>query len=94
MTGKAPLQGKWVDVNRGDLERPVVRSLYVAKEFAKSRSDDFFAATPPSEALRMFLSHAASGRSSSRGGREVLVVDARKAHLHAPAERDVCGLAA
>ncbi len=64
MTGKAPLQGKWVDVNKGGLERPVVRSRYVAKEFANVRSDDFFAANPPLVALRMILSHVASGRSS------------------------------
>jgi hypothetical protein len=86
-TGKKPLQSKWVDVNKGDLKRPVVRSRFVAKEFADKRSDEFFAATPPLEALRMLLSHAATGRKTSRGGRKVLVVDARKAHLHAPAER-------
>ena len=88
VTGKAPLQGKWVDVNKGDLERPVVRSRYVAKEFANTKSDDFFSPTPPLEALRLLLSHAASGRSSSTGGRKILVVDARKAHLHAFAERN------
>jgi hypothetical protein len=86
-TGKKPLQSKWVDVNKGDLKRPVVRSRFVAKEFADKRSDEFFAATPPLEALRMLLSHAATGRRSSKGGRKILVVDARKAHLHAPAER-------
>ena len=89
VTGKAPLQGKWVDVNKGDLERPVVRSRYVAKEFANTKSDDFFSPTPPLEALRLLLSHAASGRSSSTGGRKILVVDARKAHLHAFAERNL-----
>jgi hypothetical protein len=86
-TGKKPLQSKWVDVNKGDLKRPVVRSRFVAKEFADKRSDEFFAATPPLEALRMLLSHAATGRQSSKRGRKILVVDARKAHLHAPAER-------
>jgi hypothetical protein len=86
-TGKRPLQSKWVDVNKGDLKRPVVRSRFVAKEFADKRSDEFFAATPPLEALRMLLSHVASGRRSGKGGRKVLVIDARKAHLHALAER-------
>jgi hypothetical protein len=90
LTGRAPLQGKWVDVNKGDFSRPVIRSRYVAKEFADKRSDEFFAATPPLEALRMVISHAASGRRSSRGGRKILVIDARKAHLHAMAERAVC----
>jgi hypothetical protein len=86
-TGKRPLQSKWVDVNKGDFLRPVVRSRFVAKEFADKRSDEFFAATPPLEALRMILSHAASGRKSGKGGRKILVIDARKAHLHAMAER-------
>jgi hypothetical protein len=47
LTGRAPLQGKWVDVSKGDFARPVIRSRYVAKEFADKRSDEFFAATPP-----------------------------------------------
>ena len=87
VTGKAPLQGKCVDVNKGDLEKPVARSRYVAKEFANTKSDDVFSPTPPLEALRLLLSHAASGRSSSTGGRKIRAVDARKAHLHAFAER-------
>ena len=82
-TGRAPLQGKWVDVNKGDVANPVVRSRYVAKEFANQRDDEFFAATPPLEALRLLLSHAASGRQTGKGGRQVLVLDALKAHLHA-----------
>ena len=68
--GKAPLQGKWVDVNHGDFEKPVPP-------------------TPPMEALRLLLSHVASGRSSRSGGRTILVVDARKAHLQASAERNL-----
>ncbi len=89
VTGKALLQGKWIDVTKSALERPVVGSRYVAKEFASTRSDDFFAATPPLEALRMLLSRAASGLTTGRGGRELLIMDALKAHLHAPAERNV-----
>ena len=30
-TGKAPLKGKWVDVNKGDRARPVIRCRWVAK---------------------------------------------------------------
>ena len=37
----------------------------------------------------MMISHAASGRSHGRGGRKLLVIDARKAHLHAMAEQEV-----
>jgi hypothetical protein len=69
-TGKKPLQPNWVDVNWGDLKRPVVRSRCAAKEFADKRSDKFFAATPPLEALRMLLSHAAGGRRTSKGGKK------------------------
>jgi hypothetical protein len=76
-----------VDVNKGDLTRPVVRSRFVAKELADKRSDEFFAATPPLEALRMLLSHTASGRRTGKGGRNILVIDTRKAHLHALADR-------
>jgi hypothetical protein len=71
-TGKTPLQSKWVDVNKGDLKRPVVRSRFVAKQFADKRSGEFFAATPPLEALRMLVSHAATGRRKGRrGGRSL-----------------------
>ena len=87
--GQASLQGKWVDINKGDWERPVVRSRDVAKEFANTKSDDFFSPTPPLEALRLFLSHAGSGKSSSTGGCKVLVTDSRKAHLHAFAKRNL-----
>ena len=88
-TGKSPLKGKWVDVNKGDRERPIIRCRWVAKEFATYKSAEFFAATPPLEALRMLVSHAASGRQNGLGGRKLLVIDARKAHLHAMAEREV-----
>jgi len=81
-TGKRPLGGKWVDVNKGDTARPDVRSRYVAKEIAFRRSDDFFAATPPLEALRMLLSNVASSKNL-----RVLVLDARKAHLHSTVNR-------
>jgi hypothetical protein len=37
----------------------------------------------------MMISHAASGRCHGRGGRKLLAIDARKAHLHAMAEREV-----
>eukprot|EP00974_Lingulodinium_polyedra_P058219 5607920-Lingulodinium_polyedra.AAC.1 len=37
----------------------------------------------------MLISHAASGRAHGRGGAKILVIDARKAHLHATPVRDV-----
>ena len=35
------------------------------------------------------ISSVASGRRSGRGGKKILVVDARKAHLHAMADREL-----
>jgi hypothetical protein len=81
-TGKKPIGTRWIDVNKGDRIRPEVRSRLVAQEIAHYRSDDFYAATPPLEALRMLLSEVASKRGS-----KLLVMDARKAHLHAMADR-------
>ena len=87
--GSRPGQGV-VDVNTGDLETPVMRGRHVAKEFANTKSDDFFSPTPPLEALRLLLSLA-----KLLGGRQALevakswYVDARKAHLHAFAERNL-----
>jgi hypothetical protein len=84
-TGKAPIGSKWVDVNKGDETKPQIRSRFVVKEIATYKSDDFFAATPPLESLRLLLSLAAS----EGNGVKVEVLDARKAHLHAFADRTV-----
>ena len=84
-TGKAPIGSKWVDVNKGDATKPLIRSRFVVKEIATYKTDDFFAATPPLEALRLLLSMAASTGHDIK----VEVLDARKAHLHAFADRTV-----
>ena len=89
VTGKGPLGGRWVDVNKGDTQRPNVRCRYVAKDIAFKKSDDFFAAMPPLEVLRMLISQAATGRTSGRGGKKILVIDAKKAHLHAVPDREI-----
>ena len=84
-TGRAPIGSKWVDVNKGDAVRPVIRSRFVVKEIATYKSDDFFAATPPLEAFRLLLSLAASSGKDTK----IEVLDARKAHLHVFADRTV-----
>ena len=83
--------GKWVDRNKGDVAKPNLRSRYVACEVATYRDDSMFAATPPLEALRLLLSHAAERgpRGGTRGPKKVLLMDVRKAHLHAESERTV-----
>ena len=60
-----------------------------------------FAATPPFEALRLLLSHAASygdpssisargDRSAMRHCRSLLIADVSRAFFEAPAKRDLC----
>lgn len=63
-TGKAPIAVHWVDVNKGDSTKPNYRSRLAAKEFNTGVNPDLYAATPPSECLRLMLSLLASGRKS------------------------------
>ena len=89
-TGKKPIGGKWVDVNKGGAAHPDVRSRYVAKELATYKADLLFhSSTPPLEAMRLLMSHTASGRSHGKGGKKMMLLDARKAHLHALATREI-----
>ena len=50
-TGKAPLKARWVDIDKGTR----YRSRWVAKQFKGSDSEEWFAATPPIEALRALI---------------------------------------
>ena len=88
VTGRKPLGGRWVCSNKGDRRRPDVRARWCAKDVATYKTDAFFAATPPLEAMRLILSEAASQGTRGRG-LKVQLLDAKKAHLHAPAVRPV-----
>ena len=88
-TGKRPIGGRWVDINKGGPTNPLIRCRYVAQEVAHFKDDDFFAAMPPLEALRMLISEAATNRKPSQLGKKLLVIDARKAHLHVTAVREL-----
>ena len=87
-TGRKPIGGRWVCCNKGDRENPDIRARWCAKEVATYKSDAFFAATPPLEAMRLILSEAAS---RGRKGQELKVqlLDAKKAHLHVPCVRPI-----
>ena len=52
-TGKAPIAVRWVDINKGDSSNPNYRSRLVAKEFNTGPCPELYAATPPSECLRL-----------------------------------------
>lgn len=87
-TGKMPIRGKWVNVNKQDEKNPLIRSRYVACEVNTYRDESLYASTPPLEALRFLLSWTAT-RSRAQPKNNILLVDVRKAHLHADAEREV-----
>ena len=65
-TGKGPIAVRWVDINKGDSEHPNYRSRLVAKEFNTGVCPELYAATPPSECLRLMLSLVASGQTHVR----------------------------
>ena len=90
--GKAPITVKWVDVNKGDEQNPKYRSRLVAREIRKPGEDSIFAPTPPLEALRTVLSHAATdmpGRKKhvrdevSDDRTQVSVIDIKRAYFNA-----------
>ena len=92
-TGKSPIKVRWVDVNKGDEQNPDDRSRLVAMEFKTDSSADWFSGTPPLEALRFLCSDWATldqGLGKERGqDRCMIIVDVKKAHLKAPATREV-----
>ena len=52
-TGKSPIWTRWIDINKGDATKVNYRSRLVAKEFKVDVRPDLFAATPPTECLRL-----------------------------------------
>ena len=55
LTGKQPIGTRWIDVNKGDSLKPNYRSRLVAKEYKVDVRPDLFAATPPTECLRLLF---------------------------------------
>ena len=82
-----PVSLRWVDVVKGDGS---TRSRLVARDFKDlgRHRDDFFAATPPLEAVRAMWSTAAT-KSSNGPVKKVMMIDAMKAHLHPRCKEDV-----
>ena len=81
-TGQAPIATRWIDVNKGDAARPNYRSRLVAKEFKTDINPELYAATPPSESLRLILSKLASNRKM-----ELMYADVSRAYFYAKAVR-------
>ena len=63
-TGKAPISTKWIDTDKGE----EYRSRWVARDFKDSKTDEYFAATPPWEMIKLLVSLAASQKGSKGKG--------------------------
>ena len=85
-TGKAPIAVRWVDINKGDRSNPNYRSRLVAKEFNTGVCPELYAATPPSECLRLMLSLVASNKQP---GTSPMYADVSRAYFYARAVRPV-----
>ena len=89
-TGADPIRTRWIDVNKGNAEKPDYRSRLVAQEIKKDTTEDIFAAAPPVEAEKMLIAIVRSGLGVKRGKRMKLdFIDVRRAYFHTNARRRV-----
>ena len=81
VTGKGPIGVRWIDTDKGKgvAEKEKHRSRLVAQQFNTGPADDMFAATPPTETLKMVISEAATGRG--RGRKALMVSDVSRAYF-------------
>jgi hypothetical protein len=87
-TGGKIINARWVRVNKGPKEKPIVRCRLVAMEFNNTEiRDDLFAGTPPLYAVKIVISYAASHGSES--GIKIMLVDVKCAFVYGEATRDV-----
>ena len=82
VTGKSPIGTRWIDINKGDSTKTNYRSRLVAKEFKVDVRPDLFAATPPTECLRLLLSKASEHKDN-----KVLYIDVSRAYFYAKSVR-------
>ena len=95
--GQEAFEREFGRIATGGLDTFGVRCRWVVNEAADHRSDQFCAATPPLEALRLIWSEAATGsppagvsRCGTALGGNVRLLGVNEAHLRAPVVRDVC----
>ena len=85
-TGGKVIGTKWINVNKGDIDRPNIRCGLVGKEFRTTPDDALYASTPPFEALRVILSGAATWDRDG-GEREIMINDVSRTYFYAEATR-------
>lgn len=85
------IKTRWIDINKGDKQNPVMRSRLVGKEFNDGADNEMFAATPPLEALRILISEAATVEDGGEGEEKAMMLnDVARAFFEAAVKRDVC----
>ena len=84
--GGKVIKGRWVDVNKGDTARPDYRLRFVGKEYNVGVDPTLYAATPPLEALKLLLGHAASDTTQKV---HIMLSDVKRAYFHALAQREL-----
>ena len=80
------INGRWIDVNKGDSLKPDIRSRYVGKEFATGVDASLYAGTPPLEALKLIIGEASN---DEQAGMHIMLSDVKRAYFHAAAEREL-----
>ena len=84
------LRTRWVDVDNGDDHEHNYRSRFVAMEFNTQKLNGLHASTPPLEALKLFISGAATRTSDTFEEEEVIMVnDVARAYFEAKVERTI-----
>ena len=89
-TGGKIIGTRWVDVNKGDETTRNYRSRLVGKEYTTYADDSVYAATPPLEALRLVISHAATREGvTGKSGKQLMINDVARAYFYAKSKRTV-----
>ena len=87
LAGEKVIKTRWVDINKGDSKSPVMRSRLVAMDFKDCDRPELYAGTPPTEAMRMLCSIAASKSGDEK--KCIMLNDVSRAYFYAKVRRPV-----
>ena len=85
--GHKVITTRWLEVDKGDEERPNYRAMLVGRELQTDNRLDLFAATPL-ESLKLLCSICASNHRRERPYR-ILSIDVKRAYFYAAARREI-----
>ena len=90
------LKLKWVDINKGDSNKPKVRSRLVAKEVKRAKriedqlgGAEVFSATPPIESVYALMSMFMTNVEGKDNNKMMASWDISRAHFMGKAERNL-----